>query len=228
MMQYLHIFKYSIHRIHIYIRIYIYTPMYTYLWVLFQCYVLFQQLGWRSACRRWSKVGLAVLQRSVPHHRKYGSGMRRKSDPWDANGISWGCIYDIYIYIYINYICIYIYIYLSRIRVYGYLGSSWCLKWIETIWNSFKVGSDWKSLSQFTKDEGKQCENSPKQPWYSADIKTTRKKWKEFSLAKQPIPNFKLCISPGAETHSGRCKKMGVLNLGGRWRAAYVTWPPRI
>ena len=231
MMQYLHIFKYSIHRIHIYIRIYIYThtPMYTYLWVLFQCYVLFQQLGWRSACRRWSKVGLAVLQRSVPHHRKYGSGWGESQ----THGMPTGYhedVYMIYIYIYTSliYVCIYIYIYMSRIGVYGYLGSSWCLKWIETIWNSFKVGSDWKSLSQFTKDERKQCENSPKQPWYSADIKSTRKKWKEFSLAKQAIPNFKLCISPGAETHSGRCKKMGVLNLGGRWRAAYVTWPPRI
>lgn len=141
-----------------------------------------------------------------------------------THGMPTGYHEDVYIYIH----QLYMYIYICR--ELGFTDTSdnldaWNgLKLSETALRSVLIGN----RSRNSLDERKQCENSPKQPWYSADIKTTRKKWKEFWLAKQPIPNFKLCISPGAETHSGRCKKMGVLNLGGRWRAAYVTWPPRI
>ena len=158
---------------------------------------------------------------------------------WDKAKVmrSMGCQRDI-MRMYIWYVYIYMYFNTSIIYIYtcGELGftdisdisenlDAWNgLKLSETALRSVLIGN----RSRNYLDERKQCENSPKQPWYSPDLQTTRKKWKEFWLAKQPIPNFKLCISPGAETHSGRCKKMGVLNLGGRWRAAYVTWPPRI
>ena len=186
--------------------------MYTYLWVLFQCYVLFQQLGWRSACRRWSKVGLAVLQRSVPHHRKYGSGMRRKSDPWDANGISWGCIYDIYIYI--TYICMYIYICreLGFTDISDHLDAWNGLKRSETALRSVLTGNRSRNSRKMNESNAKTHPNSLD---ILLTLKAPEKNGRNFHWQNKPSPISSSAYRQVRKLIQGDAKRWGFWTSGG-------------